>query len=114
MFYYCISRKGATMPASALIQTRIDPKIKKRAAAVLANVGLTVSDAVRIVLTRTASEGEIPFSLTDTAAEHDAWFRSRVQDALNNRKPAVPHHKVEAHFAERRAAALRKASKAKT
>lgn len=101
------------MPANALIQTRIDARVKKRAAAVLANAGLTVSDAVRIVLTRTASEGEIPFSLTSTAAEHDAWFRSRVQEALNNRKPAVPHNEVEEHFARRRTAALRKASKAR-
>lgn len=101
------------MPANALIQTRIDARVKKRAAAVLANVGLTVSDAVRIVLTRTASEGEIPFSLTTTATEHDAWFRAKVQEALNSRKPAVPHDQVDAHFSKRRTAALRKASKAK-
>jgi DNA-damage-inducible protein J len=37
------------MAATALVQTRIDPVLKERAAAVLDNMGLTVSDAVRIL-----------------------------------------------------------------
>ena len=45
------------MAANALIQTRIDPDNKKRAAAVLDAMGMSVSDAVRILLTRTANEG---------------------------------------------------------
>jgi DNA-damage-inducible protein J len=49
------------MPANALIQTRIDPKVKQRATEVLDTMGLTVSDAVRIPLTRTANEGALPF-----------------------------------------------------
>ncbi len=36
------------MAANALVQTRIDADIKDRATAVLQNMGLTVSDAVRI------------------------------------------------------------------
>jgi DNA-damage-inducible protein J len=96
------------MPANSLVQTRIDPTVKKRAAAVLEELGITVSDAVRILLTRTANEGALPFELTGNAAAHDAWFRAKVQEALNDPRPAVPHKKVEAHFAKRRAAALRK------
>lgn len=97
------------MPANALVQTRIDPDVKKRAAAVLGEMGITVSDAVRILLTRTANEGALPFSLALNAAEHDAWFRGRVQEALDDKRPAVPDELVEAHFAGRRAKALRKA-----
>jgi DNA-damage-inducible protein J len=41
-------------------------------------------------------------------APHDAWFRAKVQEALNDPRPAIPHRKVEAHFAKRRAAAQRK------
>ncbi len=96
------------MPANALVQTRIDPAVKERAAAVLGELGITVSDAVRILLTRTANEGTLPFELTHDAAEHDAWFRAKVQEALNDPRPGIPHKKVEAHFAKRRAAALRK------
>ncbi len=38
------------MPANALVQTRIDPGVKERASAVLEQLGITVSDAVRILL----------------------------------------------------------------
>jgi DNA-damage-inducible protein J len=99
------------MPANALVQTRIDPAVKERAAEVLEEMGITLSEAVRILLTRTANEGALPFALTVDGAAHDAWFRAKVQEALNDPGPAIPHRKVEAHFAERkkRAAALRKA-----
>jgi DNA-damage-inducible protein J len=97
------------MPANALVQTRIDPEVKERAAAVLGEMGITVSDAVRILLTRTANEGALPFSLARNAAAHDAWFRARVQEALDDKRPAVPHQEIEAHFAKRRVKALRKA-----
>jgi DNA-damage-inducible protein J len=40
---------------------------------------------------------------------HDTWFRAKVQEALNDPRPALPHKNVEAHFAKRRVAALRKA-----
>ncbi len=49
------------MAAKALVQARIDGKIKEQAAAALAVAGLTVSDAVRLMLTRVAHEGALPF-----------------------------------------------------
>jgi len=49
------------MPTKSLVQTRIDPAIKEEAAAVLAAIGLTVSDAVRLMLTRVAREKALPF-----------------------------------------------------
>lgn len=70
------------MPANALVQTRIDQDIKDRATAVLENMGLTVSDAVRILLTRTANEGALPLELRDGVA-YDIWFRAKVQEALD-------------------------------
>ena len=99
------------MAANALIQTRIDAEVKERATAVLDNIGLTVSDVMRIVLTRVAKEGALPAGLVVDAAAHDAWFRAKVQEALDDPRPAVRHEAVEVHFAKRRAAALRKAGK---
>ena len=99
------------MAANALVQTRIDVEVKERATAVLDNIGLTVSDVMRIVLTRVAKEGALPAGLVVDAAAHDAWFRAKVQEALEDPRPSVPHEKVEARFAERRATALRKAGK---
>jgi hypothetical protein len=46
-------------------------------------------------------------------AAHDAWFRAKVQEALNDPRPAIPHKKMEASFAKRRASALRKAKKSR-
>lgn len=101
------------MAANALVQTRIDADIKERATEVLDNFGLTVSDVMRIVLTRVAKEGALPAGLTVDAAAHDAWFRAKVQEALDDRREAVDHEKVEARFAERRASAKRKAGASK-
>lgn len=95
------------MAANSLIQIRIDSGIKEQAAAVLNNMGLTVSDAVRILLTRVAKEGALPVGLTTDPATHGAWFRSKVQEALDDLRPAIPNDQIEAHFARRRAAALR-------
>ena len=96
------------MSAGALVQTRIDPLVKERASAVLEELGITVSDAVRILLTRTANEGALPFELIHSTAAHDAWFRAKVQEALNDSRPPIPQDQVEAHFKDRRAAASRK------
>jgi DNA-damage-inducible protein J len=73
-------------------------------------MGLTVSDAVRILLTRTANEGALPLELVSTSDAHDAWFRAKVLQALEDTRPDVEDAEAEAHFAGRRATALRKAA----
>jgi DNA-damage-inducible protein J len=49
------------MAANQLVQARIDGAIKEEAVAVLAAMGLTVSDAVRLLLTKVAREHVLPF-----------------------------------------------------
>ena len=49
------------MTANALVQTRINGTVKAEASAVLATMGLTVSDAVRLLLTRVAHDKALPF-----------------------------------------------------
>ncbi|MFV1975858.1 MAG: type II toxin-antitoxin system RelB/DinJ family antitoxin [Candidatus Scalindua sp.] len=49
------------MPANAVVRARIDEHIKEEAATVLAAMGLTISDAFRIMLTRVAKEKALPF-----------------------------------------------------
>lgn len=51
------------MAANAVVSARIDKHIKEEASAVLASMGLTVSDAFRIMLTRVAYEKALPFEL---------------------------------------------------
>lgn len=94
------------MATNALVQTRVDADIKVKATAVLESLGLTVSDAVRILLTRTANEGALPFPVA-SSIDHDAWFRAKVQEALDDHRPAVSHREVKARFQIRRADALK-------
>lgn len=49
------------MPANAVVRARIDEHIKAEATVVLAAMGLTVSDAFRLLLTRVAREKALPF-----------------------------------------------------
>ena len=49
------------MAANTVVRARIDEHIKEEATIVLAAMGLTVSDAFRIMLTRIAREKALPF-----------------------------------------------------
>ena len=49
------------MTASSVVRARIDDSIKQEASIVLASMGLTVSDAMRMMLTRVAREHALPF-----------------------------------------------------
>ncbi len=49
------------MPANTVVRARIDSHVKEEASAVLAAMGLTVSDAFRLLLTRIAREKMLPF-----------------------------------------------------
>ena len=49
------------MRANQLVQARINGAIKEEAASVLAAMGLTVSDAVRLLLTKIAQDKAFPF-----------------------------------------------------
>jgi len=49
------------MSENTVVRARIDEHIKEEASAVLAAMGLTVSDAFRILLTRIAREKALPF-----------------------------------------------------
>ncbi|MFZ3581870.1 type II toxin-antitoxin system RelB/DinJ family antitoxin [Loktanella sp. DJP18] len=83
------------MPAqTSMLHVRVDDQLKTQASDVLAGVGLTLSDAVRILLTRVAAEGGLPAGLTADPDVYDAWFRTKVRDALNDARPATPHAQV--------------------
>jgi DNA-damage-inducible protein J len=96
------------MASNALVQARIDADVKERATAVLESMGLTLSDAVRILLTRTANEGTIPLELISHSEAHDEWFRAKVLEALEDTRPDRDDADADLPFRERRAAALRK------
>ena len=49
------------MAESAVVRARIDERTKAEASAVLAAIGLTVSDAFRLLMVRVAKEKALPF-----------------------------------------------------
>ena len=72
------------MATTTMVHVRVDERLKAQAAATLAAMGLSVSDAVRVFLTRVVAEQQLPFALqvpnaeTRAAmAEADAIVRTR-------------------------------------
>ena len=72
------------MPTSTMVHIRVDEQLKAQATETLAAMGLTVSDAVRLLLTRVVADQELPFAIrapnaaTRAAiAEADAIVQSR-------------------------------------
>ena len=51
------------MASTAFVRATIDETLKDEAAAVLAEMGLTVSDVVRIVLTKVVRDKALPFEM---------------------------------------------------
>jgi DNA-damage-inducible protein J len=51
------------MTADAVVRARIDTRTKERAAAALEAMGLSISDAIRLLTLRIADEQRLPFSV---------------------------------------------------
>jgi DNA-damage-inducible protein J len=51
------------MAATAMVHVRVDETVKESATATLAEMGLSVSDAVRMMLVRVAAEKALPFEV---------------------------------------------------
>jgi DNA-damage-inducible protein J len=49
------------MTGNSVVRARIDEQIKKEAAAVLSAMGLSVSDAFRLMMVKIAKEKKLPF-----------------------------------------------------
>jgi DNA-damage-inducible protein J len=49
--------------ATTMVHIRVDEKVKEKAAKTLAAMGISVSDAVRMLLVRVAAEKALPFDI---------------------------------------------------
>jgi DNA-damage-inducible protein J len=71
------------MAANAVVRARVDERVKEEASAVLAAMGLTVSDAFRMLLMRTAAEKALPFEpLVPNAETVEAMKAARRGDLV--------------------------------
>lgn len=51
------------MAATAVVRARIDEKTKRKASKALERMGLSMSDAIRLMLVRVAEEKALPFEV---------------------------------------------------
>ena len=61
------------MPKTATFQFRINPKVRKRAEAIYAGCGLTLTDAINIFIQQSINVDGLPFVVTrkSRAAKHE-------------------------------------------
>jgi DNA-damage-inducible protein J len=82
------SPEVAAMTESAVVRARIDERTKKEATAALKKIGLTVSDAFRLLLVRVAAEKALPFEPLNPNAETVAAMKAaRRGDLIKVGKP---------------------------
>ncbi len=71
------------MANDTVVRARIDSKTKDEAAAVLATIGLTVSDAFRLMMIRIAREKAMPFEpLIPNAETIEAMMEARAGNLI--------------------------------
>jgi DNA-damage-inducible protein J len=76
------------MAENAVVRARIDERIKKEAAAVLSAMGLTVSDAFRLMMVRIAKEKALPFEpLVPNAETIEAMKAARRGEVVTVSSP---------------------------
>ena len=73
---------------NTVIRARIDERVKEEAAAVLEAIGLTVSDAFRLLMVRTATEKRLPFEpLVPSEETVAAMLAARRADSVAVGRP---------------------------
>lgn len=102
------------MASMSTVHAQVESDIEERASEALEREGLTIADAVREMLGRVARDGSLPFlTSADEAAifgdndpAYDAWFRAKVQEALDDTQPGLSEEEAEQYMSSRRQAAL--------
>jgi DNA-damage-inducible protein J len=68
---------------SDVVRARIDPEVKRKASTVLAGMGLSLSDAIRLMLVRVAAERALPFAVhLPNATTRDAMRAAERGEAV--------------------------------
>lgn len=73
------------MSTTTMVHVRVDENIKAQATETLASMGLSVSDAIRVFLTRVVAEKEMPFALKAPNATSLAAIAEADQIIMNRR-----------------------------
>jgi len=73
---------------NAVVRSRINPMVKEQAAAVLERMGLSVSDVMRILLTRIAQDEALPFDLNPNKLTRETLRKSARGEEVHRAKDA--------------------------
>jgi len=76
------------MAENAVVRSRISAEVKEQATAVLEDLGLSVSDLMRITLTRVAKDGAIPFDLNPNKLTRETLRKSTRGEGVHRAKDA--------------------------
>ena len=76
------------MSVNVVVRARIDPVIKEQASAVLADWGLTASDAFRMMMTRIAVDKCLPFAGEPNKETREALEAIEKREGLYQAKDA--------------------------
>lgn len=84
-----IVAQGDIAMTNTVVRARIDEHVKEEAAAVLASIGLTVSDAFRLMMVRIAKDKALPFEpLVPNAETIEAMKAARRGELVTVGSPA--------------------------
>jgi DNA-damage-inducible protein J len=85
------------MATTTMVHVRVDENIKAQASDTLARMGLSVSDAVRMMLIRVAAENALPFNVQVPNAE----TQNAMREARSMVMPKTPRFaNADAMFAD--------------
>ena len=73
--YRNLANRKPDMSITTMVHVRLDVHIKAQATETLAAMGLTVSDAVRVFLTRVVADQQLPFEIKSPTAATKAAMR---------------------------------------
>jgi addiction module RelB/DinJ family antitoxin len=76
------------MTENSVVRARIDARTKREAAAALKKIGLTVSDAFRLLLVRVAAEKALPFEPPQSQLRNRRSDESRAQGRTSEGRQA--------------------------
>jgi DNA-damage-inducible protein J len=98
------------MAATVTMQAQVDVEVQQRIVDLAEREGLTADKAISVMLTQIARAGVLPFRRAGEDfdfgvddPEYQVWADARIQEALDDPRPAVSNEEAKARFAARRA-----------
>jgi addiction module RelB/DinJ family antitoxin len=93
-----VKRPRSTGAKTGMIRARVSPELKAEAESILARIGLSSSDAIRMFYSQVAMRKGLPFEarIPNATADLDAWFKELDRFAAvpfmedGRRQPPMP------------------------